>query len=71
MEVSLENRELGGTELDEQIEGSYVRDVSELVAVLNHCGGEQEAATILVRVTQDMSTRGYSKIADLIHAQAA
>src|SRR5687768_13141601 len=55
--VARSNPELGGTSFEQQIQGWYVRDVSELVLVLRNCGRLDEAETIQTRAIADLTDR--------------
>jgi hypothetical protein len=61
----------GGDEFANQIEGWYVRDVTNLVLVLRNSGRSAEAETVLARVENDCTERGRLKMLGVIHAQLA
>ena len=57
MAISDENPSFGGTEFNEQIDGWYVRDVTNIVRVLANSGEAASARAILEGMESDMTAR--------------
>jgi hypothetical protein len=71
MTVCRANPEFGGAEFEKQIQGWFVRDVSEVIRVLSSTGRAQEAQEFHLRASRDAAERGCSEIADLVASRAA
>lgn len=69
--VSHENPEFGGADFDAQIQGWYIRDVTEIILVLANCGRVQEAKNIQARAILDSGNRGYPAIGEPISSRIA
>ena len=61
----------GGQELEEQINGWYVRDVSNILLVLKNTGRLTEASAIEACVELDMESRGRASLVDRVHERTA
>jgi hypothetical protein len=61
MEICRSEPTFGGKELEEKIEGWYVRDVSNIL-VLKNCGRGEEAAAVEQRAETDMTQRGKASL---------
>lgn len=59
----------GGHDFEEQIEGWYVRDVSNILRVLRNTGRAEEALAIEVRLEPDMMSRGRGSLVERVHEQ--
>jgi tetratricopeptide (TPR) repeat protein len=71
MKVCREEPELGGDDFERQIQGWYVRDVGNVIAVSQNTGREAEAHTILARAERDTHARGCPMLVEQIRARVA
>jgi hypothetical protein len=66
MQVCKSDPSLGGDELEEQIKGWYVSDVTNLLLVLINTGNTEDAQSIQETVISDMQSRSCAELVDRI-----
>lgn len=71
MQICDADPSLGGEEFAEQIEGWYVREVTNLVQVLHNTARRAEADAILQRVERDCTERKRLQLLGALHAELA
>jgi len=71
LELSHAQPEFGGADFEAQIQGWYIRDVSELILVLANSGRVQEATNIQARAILDIGGRGYPVVGESISSRVA
>jgi hypothetical protein len=71
MRICIDDPSLGGERFARQIKGSFVRDVSNLLSVLNKTGRRRVAASIRASVSADLKTRGCAELEREIDARVA
>lgn len=69
MQVCQSEPTFGGKEFEEQIEGWYVRDVSNILLVLKNTGRNDEAAAVASSAESDMMARGRGSLVKQVHEQ--
>lgn len=63
IKVGRANPQLGGIEFEELIKERYIKDVSELLLVLQHSGQEDAATSFHLRAQADMKARCCPEVA--------